>query len=261
MSLASRVGGQFDRILRTPEIIGEARAAATVMHAEPVILVPGYCSLPEYLNTFQRTLQHDGYHAYVFDVPHNGLGDAREAADQLGEFVAEIRAKHVGADGVLPQVHLVGHSRGGMIATDAAHRVIERGAVRSVQSVSTPHNGIQVPSFMKGLSNSWLMDRVVPQSRHQLMRDHEYVASLEDAHRQLAADGVYGSSIYATRFDGAVQPHDAHVAAQGWRNIGLDISAPFPHLTMMTHESTTYGAVTAGFAHSDVAYRTPVVAA
>lgn len=238
MQLVAPMGRYFETLMRAPQTLHEAGAvsASAARSAEHVVLIPGYSSIPECLNPFKRTLEADGYVVHIASVPNNGLGDAREAADLVAGLVSEIRAADPSAG-----VHLIGHSRGGMIARDVGVRYGASQHLDSLIVVGSPQNGVHVT--FPGMARSRLMNVFIPESRMQLLAGSDYVQSLSA--RSLEADGTHLASIYVDRFDGAVRPHEAHVAEPGWHNIAVPARGPFPHLSMITSDRTTYRQVAA----------------
>lgn len=212
-----------------------ANAVERQIHSSnPVVLVPGYSSPWQYLQKAQRSLIHDGISTYIYHAPNNGLGDAREAAASLAEFGESVSRMHGGS-----AVDYIGHSRGGMIALDAARHHLPQGSVGTVITVGSPLNGVNVSGAKKVLGNLPLVRNIAPDSIKQLFRGSDYVNSLHEG-RNLADEGVHLVSIYSKKFDGAVQPWDAHMADAGWTNRPIDTRKSLGHLEMMTKDPKIY---------------------
>lgn len=236
MQVLAPIGRHIEALLGSPATLhgveeGVTVAARAASGADHVVLVAGYSSIPEYLHPLQRTLIADGYAVHIATIPQNGLGDARTAADLIPGLVDAIRTTDRDA-----AIHLVGHSRGGMIARDAMVRHFEPGDINSLIVLGSPQNGVRIPH--PELAKSRIADFFMPQSRLQLLEGSDYVKSL--AARPLHNDGAHLASIYVNRFDGAVRPAEAHVSEQGWRNIAVNVPGPMPHVRMMTNDSATY---------------------
>lgn len=58
------------------------------VHADPVVLVPGFANGASMLGVLKRSLEADGFSVAVFDDPEHGLGDYRLAAARLDALVA-----------------------------------------------------------------------------------------------------------------------------------------------------------------------------
>ena len=236
MQVIAPMGRHIEAFLNSPATLhgvedGVTVAARAARGADHVVLVAGYSSFPEYLEPLRRTLIADGYAVHIATIPQNGLGDARTAADLIPGLVDAIRTTDREA-----AIHLVGHSRGGMIARDAMVRHFEPGEIDSLIVLGSPQNGVRVPS--QSMAKARIMDLLMPQSRLQLLEGSDYVQSLRA--RPLHDDGAHLASIYVNRFDGAVRPREAHVSEQGWRNIAVEVPGPMPHVRMMTNDSATY---------------------
>ena len=243
MQVAAPFGRYFETLMRVPRTLHEAGevAASVARSSEHVVLIPGYSSIRECMNPLKRTLEADGFAVHMARVPNNGLGDAREAADLVAGMISGIRAADPTAG-----VHLVGHSRGGMIARDVAVRYGASQHIDSLIVLGSPQNGVRVT--FPGIAKSRLMDPFIPESRLQLLAGSDYVQSLGS--RALEQDGTHLASIYVDHFDGAVRPSEAHVAAAGWHNVAVPVGGPFPHLSMITNDRITYRQLAAELAMS-----------
>jgi len=62
-------------------------------NADPVVLIPGFANGASMLDVMKRSLEADGFRAFVFDDPNHGLGDYRLAADRFDAFVRDVQAQ------------------------------------------------------------------------------------------------------------------------------------------------------------------------
>lgn len=248
MRIAKPFGGAFETIFHAPHLLSRSTPHVGLDRAEtvapsstqalaaawqdlngrdPIILVQGYCSIPHYLEPLRRTLQTDGHTVYIFDMPNNGLGDAREAAIQLAQFAEQVRAKHGGK-----KVQFMGHSRGGLIARDAAVHYLAPGSVSTVMTIASPNNGAKPQPLMRRLLTSAIGHLFLfPSSLDQLLTGSDYIRGLDD--RNLAREGVRLVSIFSNRYDGAVNSNEAYMPVPGWINREVDPKARWPHLTIV----------------------------
>lgn len=244
MNIAARFGGSFDFVMRTPHRLGTprpsaapesaatpARARAHPGHAAPVLLIPGFPSIPHYLKVMQRSLMADGFRAYIMAAPNNGLGDAREAARQVAAAVAMIQRREHAS-----HVNLVGHSRGGILARDAAEHFIPRGVVGTVVSIGSPHHGVRLARWVERLHHSFVANWVLPPSRAQMIHDSDYVKYVGLRHD--ARQGVRLVNIFYQEGDGVVAPDSAFLP--GAENHPIPRFGWFPHLQIVTHDGAVY---------------------
>jgi pimeloyl-ACP methyl ester carboxylesterase len=107
--------------------------------ATPVVLVHGYLGTEAPWAPLARRLQTEGYH-HVYTVRYDSLSAGiPELAASLTEAVRRVMS---GAG--QPDVHLVGHSLGGLVARYAVQRLGLDEVTRSVLTVATPHHGTRV---------------------------------------------------------------------------------------------------------------------
>lgn len=202
--------------------------------ARPIVLVPGYGSVPQYLEPLRHSLRTDGYEAYVLPASGWSLNDARDSARELAVFASRLRREHDAP------VILVGHSRGGLVSRDAAARLLDLGDVAGIITIATAHHGVRLRESIDRIFRSRPFDRLLPAAREQLLAGSEYIESLDDC-RGLAAAGAFLASIYRDAFDGAVRPNDAFM--DGWWNVPVHAGTPFAHVTMITHSDALYAAL------------------
>ncbi|NUP31786.1 MAG: alpha/beta fold hydrolase [Streptomycetaceae bacterium] len=102
----------------------------------PVVLVHGLADNRSVFAVLRRALHRQGF-SDIHPFDHNPLGgDIRGKAELLDHHIARV-CERTGA----PDVHVVGHSLGGLVARYHAQR-IDRGAhVRTVVTLGTPHRG------------------------------------------------------------------------------------------------------------------------
>ncbi|MBC7643641.1 MAG: hypothetical protein H7123_00850 [Thermoleophilia bacterium] len=79
--------------------------------ADAVILLPGFANGASMLDVMKRSLEADGFRAFVFDDPNHGLGDYRLAADRFDAFALDVQ-RQTGAR----KVDLVAYSAGVTVA-------------------------------------------------------------------------------------------------------------------------------------------------
>ncbi|MEA3191427.1 MAG: hypothetical protein QOD77_2009 [Thermoplasmata archaeon] len=102
----------------------------------PVLLVHGILGQRAlYWNVFRHRLEHDGFVVEEVTFPGYLLGDLRRAAEVLQEEVETMaRTGH-------PEVDLVCHSAGGLVARHYVQQMGGDAHVRHVVMLGTPHRG------------------------------------------------------------------------------------------------------------------------
>lgn len=103
--------------------------------AGPVVLVPGYGGSTGSLRSLADALRSAGRDATVVELPGDGTGDLRVAAEVLGTTVAAVRDR-TGAS----TVDVVGYSAGGVVARVWIADGDAEG-VRRVVTLGSPHHG------------------------------------------------------------------------------------------------------------------------
>jgi pimeloyl-ACP methyl ester carboxylesterase len=111
----------------------------------PVVLVHGYLGSERPWTPLVHRLHHGGF-VNVFTLRYNSLsaGVPQLAAELTGHVATVLRR----AD--QPEVHLVGHSLGGLVARYAVQRLGLDRVTRSVVMVATPHRGSPLARFGPG---------------------------------------------------------------------------------------------------------------
>jgi triacylglycerol lipase len=112
-------------------VITDPAAAGT-----PILLVHGIMDNRSVFTVFRRALRRRGF-GHVHAVNYSLLtGDVRTAAHQLGKHVERLR-EETGSD----QVHIVGHSLGGVIARYYVQRMGGAAFVHTLVTLGSPHAG------------------------------------------------------------------------------------------------------------------------
>ncbi len=135
---------------------------------EPVLLLHGFLQTRNVWEVMEDRLRHDGFGVFSFDL--GGLlwrFNTRSISD-LAALVAE-KIEGLSARTGLGRFHIVGHSKGGLIAR---HYIQHHGGDRRVKSLitlGTPHHGTPTALIGVGLMGGGLLSRspleMVPGSR------------------------------------------------------------------------------------------------
>lgn len=106
----------------------------------PVLLIYGFAQTRRVLSVLENRLRRDGY--CVWSINQGGLFDTFNTAgiEDLAELVAEKVARLVKRHD-LPQIDIVAHSMGGLIARYYVKRLGGDRYVRSLVTLGTPHHG------------------------------------------------------------------------------------------------------------------------
>jgi pimeloyl-ACP methyl ester carboxylesterase len=118
--------------------VSDVEAAAT-----PIVLVHGIADNRSIFTLLRRALRRRGFrhvHAFGYGV---FATDLRVVADQLGAFVEQI-CDEQGAE----QVHLIGHSLGGIVARYYVQRLGGDSRVHTLVTLGTPHGGTMAARFV-----------------------------------------------------------------------------------------------------------------
>ena len=125
---------------------------------EPVLLLHGFMQTRNVWDAMEDRLRHDGYGVFSFDL--GGLL-WRFNTRAIGELAATVAEKIEGlrARTGLGRFHIIGHSKGGLIAR---HYIQHHGGDRQVKSLitlGTPHHGTPTAAIGVGLMAGGLLSR------------------------------------------------------------------------------------------------------
>ena len=107
----------------------------------PVLLVPGYGGSTEAFVPLSRLLRAHGREVLVVQLPGNGTGDLRDAAQAL-RSVADAALQ-----GGAPSVDVVGYSAGGITARYWVKELGGAAHARRVVTLGSPHHGTQLAAL------------------------------------------------------------------------------------------------------------------
>ena len=171
-----------------------ARAAL----APPIVLISGMMADPKIWANWAASLQRDGFRVITVDTPAWGFGSVEEDLAAVWQAIAGVRAL-TGAT----RVQLVGHSKGGIVALEAARRAPHE--IAAIVTISTPHRGVGPTAL------GWLARRarLGPARIPVLLR--EMSAGSPWVGKPLPA-GVPVTSIFAAHLDGLVTSTTARLA-------------------------------------------------
>ncbi|MEV6960606.1 alpha/beta fold hydrolase [Streptomyces sp. NPDC051207] len=218
----------------------------TEEHPRPVVLVHGTFGNRGYTwSSAAPLLRRHGYRIFRPDYGKHvnpvlfGLGDIKESARQLGEFVDEV-LRRTGAE----KVDLVGFSQGGMMPRYYLNALGGAEKVHNFVGIAPSNHGItaqglmnlarQIPGAVQ-LIEQGPVEVVVP-AWPQLQHDHPFQQELADLGE--TAEGVR-HTVIATAFDDVVTPYTSCALAETEgvhvRNIVLQDIDPddhTPHVSM-----------------------------
>jgi len=119
-------------------VVTDLQAAGT-----PILLVHGIMDNRSVFAVFRRSLRRRGFgrvHAVNYSLRTN---DVRAAAHQLGKHVERVR-EQTGSD----EVHIVGHSLGGVIARYYVQRMGGSASVGTLVTLGSPHGGTRAAHLL-----------------------------------------------------------------------------------------------------------------
>jgi triacylglycerol lipase len=121
----------------------------------PVLLLQGFFCTRRSLEPLERRLRRDGYRVFTLDL--GGLAGRfnTRRIDELARFVRgqveRIYARNPG----LPPLTVIGHSKGGLVASWWVKRLGGHQRVRAVVTLGTPHRGTRIA--WAGILLAWLL--------------------------------------------------------------------------------------------------------
>lgn len=160
----------------------------------PEDLFPEFLAAHGYDPSLIRVFNY-GYDIYKGKRYYNNLGDIRQIAHRLDEDASsdpdllqcsvDRLSRDSVARGGAPQVTIIAHSSGGLVAryylsrkTEDEFGTLYRGRVGQVIFLGTPHQGVDVEDILDPLPNHWIYDLMV--RLHYLLPPefHEHTQSL-----------------------------------------------------------------------------------
>ncbi len=173
------------------------QAAAPVVPDRPgtVVLVPGYGGSTRALSVLAARLRDEGRTAVVVDLPGDGTGDLRQAAEAVDRAVD--RALDAGA----PSVDLVGYSAGGVTVRWFLRELGGAERARRVVTLGSPHHGTTLAATALAVSPG-----ACPTACAQLAPDSELLDRLNA--RDETPDGPAYLALWTVQ-DETVTPPDS----------------------------------------------------
>lgn len=142
---------------------------------ETVLLLHGFFQTRNVWEVMEDRLRYDGYGVLSFDL--GGLFDRFNTTrpGQLAELIAE-KIERICARTGLESFHIVGHSKGGLIARQYVQFHGGERRVRSLVTLGTPHHG--TPTAALGV---WLMGAgLLSRSPYDLLPNSRFVRGLRE---------------------------------------------------------------------------------
>lgn len=146
-------------------------------HPEAVLLLHGFFQTRNVWEVMEDRLRYDGFAVFSFDL--GGLFGAlntRRPAD-LAASIAE-KIERICARTGLRRFHVVGHSKGGLIAREYVQRHGGAERVKSLVTLGTPHHGTPTAAIGVGLMGAGLLSR----SPFDLLPDSAFVRRVRGDH-------------------------------------------------------------------------------
>ena len=143
-------------------------------HEETVLLLHGFFQTRNVWEVMEDRLRYDGFGVFSFDLGGiMGLNTRRPR--ELSELVAE-KIERICQRTGLKSFHIVGHSKGGLIARDYVQHLGGAPRVKSVVTLGTPHHGTPTAAIGVTLMGMGLLSR----SPWDLLPNSAYVRRLKE---------------------------------------------------------------------------------
>ncbi|WP_459612663.1 esterase/lipase family protein [Corynebacterium urogenitale] len=187
----------------------------------PVVLIHGTISSKNVWQNLVLRLRADDFVVFCPDYGVHGTQDIPTSANDVGAYIEQVLA----ATGA-PQVDIVGHSQGGLLARYWINELDGEDYVHHLISLGSPHHGTSLLGLLGGLLTSETTQRMAASTVRKIMGPAgmqqvvgspllETLAASEDTR----PDILYTS--YATLNDTTIVPHDqAFLKGKGLRTDG-----------------------------------------
>ena len=180
----------------------------------PVLLVPGYGGSRAGLDVLAQQLRGVGRTVEVVQLPGDGTGDLREAADVLDQAADDALA--AGA----PSVDVVGYSAGGVTARYWAAELGGAVVARRVVTLGSPHHGAELAQLGSAFGRC-------PEGCRQLAPGSDLLRALNDDDE--TPDGPAWTSVWTVQDDVVTPPDTARLT--GATNVVMQDVCPGVTLT------------------------------
>ena len=179
--------GSIRRIyIRNPRMVRHYDFTA---HEETVLLLHGFFQTRNVWEIMEERLRHDGFGVFSFDLGSLFSRFNTERPSRLGPRVAEKIERLCQRTG-LKNFHIIGHSKGGLIAREYIQRHGGDRRVKSLITLGTPHHG--TPTAALGV---WLMGAgLLSRSPFEMLPNSPYIQKLK---KEPFPDHIPLSSIYS----------------------------------------------------------------
>lgn len=151
-------------------------------HAETVLLLHGFFQTRNVWEVMEDRLRYDGFGVFSFDL--GGLFSTFNTtrAGELAERIAE-KIERICARSGLERFHIVGHSKGGLIAREYIQRFGGERRVKSLITLGTPHHGTPTAAIGVWLMGAGLLSRspydLLPESPFvRRVKSHPFPSSI-----------------------------------------------------------------------------------
>ena len=151
-------------------------------HPETVLLLHGFFQTRNVWEVMEDRLRHDGYGVLSFDLGGLFRRFNTRSLSELGEMIAE-KIERIATRYDLQRFHIVGHSKGGLLAR---HYVQHHGGYKRVKSVitlGTPHHGtptaaVGVALFAGGILSRSPFDMLPGSAFVRMLKRDSFPASI-----------------------------------------------------------------------------------
>ncbi|MCB9759281.1 MAG: alpha/beta fold hydrolase [Alphaproteobacteria bacterium] len=125
---------------------------------ETVLLLHGFMQTRAVWEVMEDRLRYDGYGVFSFDLGGLLYRFNTRPIHQLSEIIAE-KVEGICTRYDLQHFHIIGHSKGGLIARHYVQRLGGDARVRSLITLGTPHHGTPTALLAVGLFGGGLLSR------------------------------------------------------------------------------------------------------
>lgn len=161
-----KVYGRGNRVVRKDDF---------AQQDEAVLLLHGFFQTRNVWEVMEDRLRYDGFGVFSFDLGGLFARFNTERPQQLAEHIAE-KLERICARTGLRSFHILGHSKGGLIAREYVQHFGGSSRVKSLITLGTPHHG--TPTAAIGV---WLMGAgVLSRSPYDLLPNSAFVRRLRE---------------------------------------------------------------------------------